>query len=192
MYRRLPRVYASPHPPPWASSPPASELKSKQELLRHHPTRSQGSALVFRIMSIAGCSAATFRFSLSCQRASQDGLDGCLRDIAELRRRGYPVFSSGVSVSGLFARDQLLGRMGGTIVCGEGDGRHRRCGESDDDGVVCLPAARLSDILVSRPRIYPRTRPRSWRARHQPSPAGIPARSQLQLVGPALSFLKIR
>lgn len=79
-------------------------------------------------------------------------LDGCLRDIAELRERRYPVFSSGVSVSG-YSRDRILGELGGTIVCGEVTVSTGDLVVGDDDGVVCLPAARIDDILFQAEEI---------------------------------------
>lgn len=86
--------------------------------------------------------------SLFAQKSGSAGmvLDGCVRDVAEIRARNYPVFSAGTSVSG-YARDRVLAEVGGEIVCG---GVVVTSGDlivGDEDGVVCLPAPRVSDIL---------------------------------------------
>ena len=73
-------------------------------------------------------------------------LDGCVRDIAEVRERGYPVFAQGTSVSG-YARDRVLSAAGVEIVCGGVAVGSGDLVVGDDDGVVSLPASRVPEIL---------------------------------------------
>jgi 4-hydroxy-4-methyl-2-oxoglutarate aldolase len=79
-------------------------------------------------------------------------LDGCLRDIAALRLRDYPIFASGAAVSG-YSSERMLSSVGEDIICG---GRAVATGDlivGDDDGVVCLPKARLQEILFEAEEI---------------------------------------
>jgi regulator of RNase E activity RraA len=79
-------------------------------------------------------------------------MDGCMRDVAELRERDYPVFATGPSVSG-YGSQRMLSSVGEDIVCG---GVAVATGDlivGDDDGVVCLPQARLQDILFEAEEI---------------------------------------
>lgn len=85
--------------------------------------------------------------SEAAQLAGVSGLvvDGAVRDIAETRRLGFPVFAAGRTPAGPY--NKVRGEIGGTIVCGgitvsPGDWIH-----ADDDGVVVIPAARTEEIL---------------------------------------------
>lgn len=127
-------------------TPVGQRPKSGQNFYDIIDAAPKGSALVF------GANVDRWLFggnlSLFAQLSGIAGmvLDGCLRDIAELRERGYPVFARGVSVSG-YSRDRMLGELGGTIVCGEVTVATGDVVVGDDDGVVCLPASRIDDIL---------------------------------------------
>lgn len=109
-------------------------------------TAPKGSVLVF------GANVDRWLFggnvSLFAQLSGVAGmvLDGCLRDIAEVRERRFPLFARGASVSG-YSRDRMLSELGGTIVCGEVTVATGDLVVGDDDGVVCLPASRVDDIL---------------------------------------------
>ena len=73
-------------------------------------------------------------------------LDGCVRDIAQIRERDYPLFARGVAVTG-YPGALVMSAVGWEIVCG---GAPVAAGDfivGDDDGVVCLPKSRLQDIL---------------------------------------------
>jgi regulator of RNase E activity RraA len=73
-------------------------------------------------------------------------LDGCVRDIAIVRERGYPMFARGTSVTS-YAPTFALSAVGGDVVCGGVPVSTGHIVVGDDDGVVCLPAARLQEIL---------------------------------------------
>lgn len=79
-------------------------------------------------------------------------LDGCVRDIASVRERDYPIFATGTSVSG-YGTERVLSATGVDIVCG---GIAVASGDlivGDDDGVVCLPASRAKEILYEAEEI---------------------------------------
>lgn len=73
-------------------------------------------------------------------------VDGAVRDIAEIRGIGFPVFAAGRTPTGPY--NKVRGEIGGTIVCGgvtvsPGDWVH-----ADDDGVVVIPAPQTEETLV--------------------------------------------
>jgi 4-hydroxy-4-methyl-2-oxoglutarate aldolase len=74
-------------------------------------------------------------------------IDGGCRDVAALRKRGFPVWSSGVSVHGTTKRApgtvNSAVAVGGVLVA-PGD-----YVVADDDGVVCIPAARVTEVLAA-------------------------------------------
>lgn len=73
-------------------------------------------------------------------------LDGCVRDIAQIRERDYPVFARGAAVTG-YPGALVMSAVGCDIVCG---GMPIAVGDiivGDEDGVVSLPQSRLRDIL---------------------------------------------
>jgi regulator of RNase E activity RraA len=79
-------------------------------------------------------------------------MDGCVRDLAVSRSRGYPIFSKGASVQG-YGDVLSLDESNIDIQCG---GRSVSPGDivvGDDDGVVILPGARLDEILYEAQEI---------------------------------------
>jgi len=79
-------------------------------------------------------------------------LDGCVRDIACVRERGYPIFAHGAAVTGC-AGALVLSAVGRDIVCGDVTIATGDIIVGDDDGVVCLPAFRLQEILYEAEEI---------------------------------------
>lgn len=73
-------------------------------------------------------------------------VDGCVRDLAELRTSGVAVCSRDVTPRG----PTWGGRVGATIHCG---GVEVRAGDlivGDDDGVVCVPLQEATEALLAR------------------------------------------
>lgn len=74
-------------------------------------------------------------------------IDGGCRDTAALRRRGFPVWSAGVSVRGTVKA--VRGGVNGPIVAG---GVAVRPGDyvlADDDGAIVVPVERIDDVLTA-------------------------------------------
>jgi 4-hydroxy-4-methyl-2-oxoglutarate aldolase len=71
-------------------------------------------------------------------------IDGGVRDVAALRRLGFPTWSTGVSVLGCLKVSP--GEVGGPIVCGGVSVATGDLVVADDDGVVFLPRKRASAI----------------------------------------------
>jgi 4-hydroxy-4-methyl-2-oxoglutarate aldolase len=81
------------------------------------------------------------------QRRGVAGLvvDGVIRDLAESRGRGFPVFARGVSP--IPGRQDGPGEIGGPITCG---GVRVNPGDvvvADEDGIVVVPRARAETVL---------------------------------------------
>lgn len=81
------------------------------------------------------------------QRRGVAGLvvDGVVRDVAESRGRGFPIFARGVSP--IPGRQEGPGEIGGSITCG---GVRVNPGDvlvADDNGVVVVPRARAETVL---------------------------------------------
>ncbi|HET8831680.1 MAG TPA: RraA family protein [Casimicrobiaceae bacterium] len=75
-------------------------------------------------------------------------VDGCVRDVAELRDSGIAVCSQGVTPRG----PTWGGHIGGAIHCG---GVEINAGDlivGDDDGVVAVPIGDVNDDLLARCR----------------------------------------
>ena len=75
-------------------------------------------------------------------------VDGCVRDVVELRDSGIAVCSQGVTPRG----PTWGGRIGGPIHCG---GIEIDAGDlivGDDDGVVAVPLGDVNDALLARCR----------------------------------------
>jgi 4-hydroxy-4-methyl-2-oxoglutarate aldolase len=74
-------------------------------------------------------------------------IDGGCRDVAALRRRGFPVWSAGVSVHGTTKRApgtvNLPVAVGGVLVT-PGD-----YVVADDDGVMCVAADRVDEVVAA-------------------------------------------
>jgi 4-hydroxy-4-methyl-2-oxoglutarate aldolase len=74
-------------------------------------------------------------------------IDGGCRDVAALRRRDFPVWSAGISVHGTTKR--APGTVNGPVAVG---GVLVAPGDyvvADDDGVVCVAATRVHEVLAA-------------------------------------------
>lgn len=72
-------------------------------------------------------------------------IDGVIRDLAEIRRLGFPVFARGVSP--IPGGKEGLGGLGGPVRCG---GVRVEAGDmvvADEEGVVVVPEARAEAVL---------------------------------------------
>jgi 4-hydroxy-4-methyl-2-oxoglutarate aldolase len=74
-------------------------------------------------------------------------IDGCVRDVAALEAHGFPVFSTGVALSG--ASKELPGATGGTVAVGDAAVATGDWLVGDVDGVAVIPAARLDEVLTA-------------------------------------------
>ena len=79
-------------------------------------------------------------------------IDGCIRDIAIVRKRGYPIFARGASPAG-YSSALALAAAGGTVDCAGVTVATGDIVVADDDGVVCIPAARLQEVLYEAAEI---------------------------------------
>ena len=73
--------------------------------------------------------------------------DGLIRDLAEVREAGFPVFARGVVP--IPAAKKAVAPLGGPVRCG---GVRVEAGDvvvADEEGVVAVPAARRSDVLAA-------------------------------------------
>lgn len=78
-------------------------------------------------------------------------LDGGVRDTTEIVRRGFPVWARHVSVRGTVK--ETPGRVGEPVVCGGIVVEREDLVVADQDGVVVIPAARVTEVLgVARRR----------------------------------------
>ncbi|WP_030596008.1 RraA family protein [Streptomyces fulvoviolaceus] len=74
-------------------------------------------------------------------------LDGVIRDLAEVREVGFPVFARGVIP--IPGAKKAVGPLGGRVRCG---GVRVDAGDvvvADEEGVVAVPAARREEILTA-------------------------------------------
>jgi 4-hydroxy-4-methyl-2-oxoglutarate aldolase len=79
-------------------------------------------------------------------------LDGCVRDIAAVRARDYPIFARGAAVTG-YPGALVLNAVGDEIVCGGIAIAPADIIVGDEDGVVSLPRSRLQEILYEAEEI---------------------------------------
>jgi regulator of RNase E activity RraA len=73
--------------------------------------------------------------------------DGLIRDLAEVREAGFPVFARGVIP--IPAAKKAVGPLGAPVRCG---GVLVEAGDvvvADEEGVVAVPAARRADVLAA-------------------------------------------
>lgn len=73
-------------------------------------------------------------------------IDGAIRDLAEIRKLGFPVFARGVIP--IPGGKEVLGVLGGPVRCG---GVRVEAGDvvvADEEGVVVVPTARADAVLA--------------------------------------------
>jgi 4-hydroxy-4-methyl-2-oxoglutarate aldolase len=72
-------------------------------------------------------------------------IDGVIRDVAEARERGFPLFARGViPIPGV---KKTLGTMGQPVRCGGVEVAMGDIVVADEEGIVVVPAARAAEIL---------------------------------------------
>jgi 4-hydroxy-4-methyl-2-oxoglutarate aldolase len=74
-------------------------------------------------------------------------IDGAVRDVAEIRELGFPVFTSGVVPAG--PSKGFGGIIDGAIACGNCPVHPGDLIIGDDDGIAVVPLARHSDLLAA-------------------------------------------
>jgi 4-hydroxy-4-methyl-2-oxoglutarate aldolase len=87
-----------------------------------------------------------------CAIAQQRGIagfiiDGAVRDVAEIRASGFPVFARGVTP--IAAGKKGIGSLNVTIRCGGVSVTPGDVIVADEEGIVVVPGARLPQILES-------------------------------------------
>jgi 4-hydroxy-4-methyl-2-oxoglutarate aldolase len=87
-----------------------------------------------------------------CAVAQRNGvaafvLDGVIRDLAEVRALGFPVFAKGVMPKP--GTKKLLGSLGETVVCGGVTVAPGDLIVADEEGIVVVPQAEQSAVLVA-------------------------------------------
>jgi 4-hydroxy-4-methyl-2-oxoglutarate aldolase len=86
-----------------------------------------------------------------CAVAHQRGvaafvLDGVIRDLAETRGRGFPVFARGVIP--FPGRKDQVGVLNGPVRCGGVEVRPGDIVVADEEGIVVVPAAGAAEVLA--------------------------------------------
>src|SRR4051812_42892378 len=74
-------------------------------------------------------------------------IDGCVRDVAELEKLAFPVFSTGRALRG--ATKNQPGTVGGTTTVGDVEVRDGDWVVGDRDGVTIIPGAAIADVLAA-------------------------------------------
>lgn len=77
-------------------------------------------------------------------------IDGCVRDSAEIRSLGFPVFARGLCIRG--TTKVLRGSVGQAITCGGITVAPGDVVLGDDDGVVVVPRVRLAEAAAAAAR----------------------------------------
>jgi 4-hydroxy-4-methyl-2-oxoglutarate aldolase len=125
-----------------AAVQPGDNLAIHRAVLECHP----GDVLVVAANGhLAGYWGEILAVAAQCRGVLGLVIDGGCRDVAALRKRGFPVWSSGISVHGTTKRApgtvNSAVAVGGVLVA-PGD-----YVVADDDGVVCIAAARVTEVL---------------------------------------------
>ncbi|MFI5493643.1 RraA family protein [Actinoplanes sp. NPDC051859] len=74
-------------------------------------------------------------------------LDGLIRDLAEVREAGFPVFARGVIP--IPGTKDAIGEHGGTVRCGGVEVAAGDIVVADEEGVVVVPHARYDEVLTA-------------------------------------------
>ncbi len=74
-------------------------------------------------------------------------IDGCVRDVDALAAHGFPVFSSGVALTG--ATKEMPGSVNREVVAGDVEVEAGDWIVGDVDGVVVVPRDALNDVLAA-------------------------------------------
>jgi len=74
-------------------------------------------------------------------------IDGCVRDVDALAAHGFPVFSSGVALTG--ATKAMPGSVNRQVVAGDVEVEVGDWIVGDVDGVVVVPSASVDDVLAA-------------------------------------------
>lgn len=74
-------------------------------------------------------------------------IDGCVRDVGALATHGFPVFSTGVALSG--ATKHRPGTVGAPVTVGDAPVTLGDWVVGDVDGVVVVPAAAVAEVLAA-------------------------------------------
>ena len=72
-------------------------------------------------------------------------VDGVIRDLAEVRERGFPVLARGVSP--IPGSKDAIGVLDGPVRCGGVDVAPGDVVVADEEGIVVVPAARCAEVL---------------------------------------------
>ena len=72
-------------------------------------------------------------------------IDGAIRDVAELRELGFPVYASGANPNG--PTKATPGRIGWPVSCGGATVHPGDLVVGDDDGIVVIERARVASLL---------------------------------------------
>lgn len=73
-------------------------------------------------------------------------IDGAVRDVAAIRRLGFPVFSRGISIKGTTKRER--GELNGPITIGGVQVQPGDIVVGDSDGVVVVPKQEMEQVLA--------------------------------------------
>lgn len=100
-------------------------------------------------------------------------IDGVVRDLAEIRKLGFPVFARGVSP--IPGAKEVLGDLGGPVRCG---GVRVAAGDvvvADEEGIVVVPRARAEAVFekAQARATNEETDLASWKAAHRARIEGI-------------------
>lgn len=95
-------------------------------------------------------------------------IDGVIRDIAEVREAGFPVFARGVIP--IPGDKQLIGKLNGIVHCGGVEVVSGDVVVADEEGIVVVPAAQQDTVLETAGARAAKDAAESleeWEAEHQ-------------------------
>ena len=125
------------------------EVRGGDNLLLHAALNLARPGDVLVVDGKADCSCALMG-ALMMNHAKAIGLaavviDGAIRDVAELRALGFPVFAAGANPNG--PTKATPGRIGWPVSCGGATVHPGDLVLGDDDGVVVVERARVATLL---------------------------------------------